>query len=282
MKILVTGGNGNIAKMIKNNLSNEYDITNLSRQDLNVLNLSDIEKYLSVNNFDILVHTAILGGRRTKDENGDVTHYNLLMLENLLKYSDKFKMIINFDSAAIYDRSTDILNRKEDDLFTIPTDYYGFSKYIIYKRSHQYNNVYNFRIFNIFHTNEEPDRFIKSCFNANCNNKEINIFEDKFFDFVYEDDFVKIVKYYFENVETPEKLQKTINICYENKYKLSDIAKLIVDDSSKINIMKESSMNYSGDGSLLKSLKIDFLGLETSLEKYKDKYITNKLNNKTK
>jgi len=68
MKVLITGGNGNIAKMIKDNLSSDvYEITNLSRNELNVLNQFDIEKYLSENTFDILVHTAILGGRRTKE-----------------------------------------------------------------------------------------------------------------------------------------------------------------------------------------------------------------------
>ena len=275
MKVLITGGNGNIAKMIKRNLSCEtYEITNLSRNDLNVLNQFDIEKYLSENTFDILVHTAILGGRRTKDENGDVTHKNLLMLENLLKFADKFKMIINFDSAAIYDRNTDILNRKESDLYTIPTDYYGFSKYLIYQRSLQHNNVYNFRIFNIFHVNEEPDRFIKSCFNAKKNNTQMNIFEDKYFDFVYEDDFVKIIKYYFDNVCFPEKLIKTINICYEKKYKLSEIANLIMNDSTKINIVDSTSLNknYSGDNTLLKKLDIELIGMETSLKIYENNY----------
>jgi len=275
MKVLITGGNGNIAKMIKNNLSSELcEITNLSRNDLNVLNQFDIEKYLSENTFDILVHTAILGGRRTKEENGDVTHNNLVMLENLLKFSDKFKMIINFDSAAIYDRSTDILNRKETDLYTIPNDYYGFSKYLIYQRSLQYNNVYNFRIFNIFHVNEEPDRFIKSCFNAKKNNTQITIFEDKYFDFVYEDDFVKIIKYYFDNVDFSEKLIKTINICYEKKYKLSEIANLITNDSTKVNILDSTSLNknYSGDNTMLKSLNIELLGLERSLEIYGNKW----------
>ena len=275
MKILVTGGNGNIAKMIKTNLSSPtYEITNLSRNDLNVLNQFDIEKYLTENNFDILVHTAILGGRRTKEENGDVTHNNLLMLENLLKFSDKFKMIINFDSAAIYDRNTDILNRKESEMYTIPNDYYGFSKYLIYQRSLQYNNMYNFRIFNIFHANEEPDRFIKSCFNAKKNNTQVTIFEDKYFDFVYENDFIKIIQYYFDNAETPEKLIKTINICYEKKYKLSEIAKLIINDSSKIDIMNstQSNKNYSGDNTLLKSLNIELSGLERSLQIYKDNY----------
>ena len=273
MKILITGGNGNIAKMIKNNLSlPNYEITNLSRNDLNVLNQFDIEKYLNENTFDILVHTAILGGRRTKEENGDVTHNNLIMLENLLKFADRFKMIINFDSAAIYDRSSDILNRKETDIYTIPTDYYGFSKYVIYQRSLQYNNMYNFRIFNIFHKNEEHDRFIKSCFNAKKNNTQVTIFEDKYFDFVYEDDFVKIIKYYFDNAENREKLIKTINICYEKKYKLSEIANLIINDSTNITILDSTSLNknYSGDDTLLRSLNIDLLGLENSLKIYKN------------
>ena len=269
MKILITGGNGNIAKMIKNNLGNKYEVTNLGRNDLNVLDQFDIEKYLSTHSFDILVHAAISGGRRTKDENGDVTHNNLLMLENLLKYADRFKMIINFDSAAIYDRDTDIFNRKENEIYTIPTDYYGFSKYLIYQRSLHFNNMYNFRIFNIFHKNEEHDRFIKMCFNAKKNNSSVTIFEDKYFDFMYEDDFIKIVQYYFENVNTPTKLIKTINICYEKKYKLSEIAKLILKSDEKIIIKKSdpSIKNYTGDNTLLKTLDIDLSGLEDSVKK---------------
>jgi GDP-L-fucose synthase len=278
MKILVTGGNGNIAKIIHRNLSSEnYEITNLSRQDLNVLNLTDIKEYLEKNQFDILVHTAILGGRRTKEETGEVTHLNLIMLENLLSFSDKFKMIFNFDSAAIYDRSTDILNRKESELFTIPTDYYGFSKYVIYKRSLQYHNMYNFRIFNIFHSQEEPDRFIKKCFFAKKNNLTIDIFEDKYFDFVYEDDFVKIIKYYFDNVDSQINLKKTINICYEKKYKLSDIANFILEDKTKVNIINKtiSNKNYSGDFSELKTLNIDLQGLESCLKIYETKIMQN-------
>ena len=275
LKILVTGGNGNIAKMIRNNLSTCYEITNLSRNDLNVLNLKDIDNYLSLHQFDILVHTAILGGRRTKEETGEVTHLNLLMLENLLYFADKFKMIINFDSAAIYDRSTDILHRQESDLGTIPTDYYGFSKYVIYKRSMQYDNMYNFRIFNIFHPNEEPDRFISKCFYANYNNDTMTIFEDKYFDFVYETDFIKIIKYYFDNVSNREKLEKTINICYEQKYKLSEIANMIINNTSNITVLDTSCChNYSGDGSALKRIGITLDGLEKSLINYETIYNT--------
>jgi hypothetical protein len=46
MKILITGGNGNIAKIIKNKLSYLYDITNLGRTELNILSYEDVKNYL--------------------------------------------------------------------------------------------------------------------------------------------------------------------------------------------------------------------------------------------
>ena len=272
MKILITGGNGNIATIIKNNLSNTHEITALPRNKLNILNYNEIKNYLSENTFDVLIHTAILGGRRTKEETGDVVHYNLIMFENILKVADKFKLIINFDSAAIYDRSTDILNRGELELNTIPTDYYGFSKYVTYQRSLQYNNVYNFRIFNMFHANEESDRFIKSCFFAKQNNTIVTIHEDKYFDFVYEDDFITILNFYVSNINSKNVLEKTINICYKEKYKLSQIAKLI-DNNIIVNVIKkESNHNYTGDSTLLYNLDLNLLELKEGLKRYEIKY----------
>ena len=272
MKVLITGGNGNIAKMIKNNLSNFYDITNPNHNELDILDYIKLKNFLENNNFDILIHTAILGGRRIKEETGEVFYKNILMLENLLQFADKFKMIINFDSAAIYDRSTDILNRSENDLYTIPTDYYGFSKYMVYQRSKQYNHFYNLRIFNIFHTNEEPNRFIKSCFLAKKNNTDVTIFDNKYFDFVYEDDFISIIRYYCDNYNNQEKLIKTMNISYDEKYTLYDIAKLILHEEKIIVLNNELKNNYCGNNNLLKNLNLSLIGLEKSLVLYKNKF----------
>ena len=61
MKILITGGNGNIAKMIKKYFSNVHDITNPSRSELNILNFQELESFLTNNTYDILIHTAISG-----------------------------------------------------------------------------------------------------------------------------------------------------------------------------------------------------------------------------
>lgn len=267
MKILITGGNGNIAKIIKKHLSQEYNITCITRNDFDITDQIELENYMNNNSFDILIHTAIIGGRRTKDENGDVVYKNLLMFENLIKYSHKFKLIINLDSAAIYDRSTDIYCRKEHDIKTIPLDYYGFSKYLIYKRILAHDNVINFRIFNIFHINEEPDRFIKACFIAKKNKTQVKIFQDKYFDFMYEDDFIKVLNFYLINYSND--LPKSVNLSYINKYKLSDIAFMILNDKEQI-IIEDTTCknNYCGDGTLLHTLNINLDGIENSIIKY--------------
>lgn len=274
MKILITGGNGNIAKMICNGLNKDkYQITALGKDSLNLLNQEDIIEYFRNNMFDILIHTAIFGGRRTKEETSDVVYNNLIMFENIIKYANKFKMIINFDSGAIYNRKIDINNRTETDINIIPTDYYGFSKYIIYNRSLQFDNLFNFRLFNIFHINEENDRFIKKCFNAKKKNEDVIIFEDKYFDFFYEDDFINVINYYLENIEMKNKLHKVINLSYETKYKLSEIALLIIKNKDQIKIMNHVSNNYTGDSNYLKSLNIEINGLERSLLIYENNLI---------
>jgi len=264
MKILITG-KGNIANIIHNNLK-EHKITIYNE---NLLNFEKLKNFLNNYSFDVLIHCAIKGGRRTKEDTPDIVYNNILMFENILSCFDKFKIIINLDSGAVYDRTTDIFNRKENELKYRPKDYYGFSKYIIYKCSLNYDNVYNLRLFNIFHINEEPDRFIKQCFISNKYKTPLIIKNDKYFDFVSELDFIKIIRYYLENKIN----YKVINVSYENKYKLSDIANLIIKDKNLIQIESNCQLNYCGNGDLLKSLNIELMGLDVSLNNYSQLYL---------
>ena len=112
---------------------------------------------------------------------------------------------------------------------------------------------------------------------AKRDNTSITIHEDKYFDFVYEDDFIKICKYYFDNcMNNKELLSKTINICYTKKNKLSDIAKLILThNKDKIEIIKPTSQNnYSGRNDVLLSLDLNLDGLEKSLIKYENAFFS--------
>lgn len=276
INILITGGNGNLSRIIKNNLSDEFNIVSITRNDVDLLDANAVCNYfcnyLLNNNANILIHSAIVGGRRTKEDNEEIIYKNLLMFENLLKFASYFKLIINFDSGAIYDRSKDIYCRKESDELHIPIDYYGFSKYLIYKRSLQYKNIVNFRIFNIFHINEEPDRFIKACFLSKKNGTTIKIYNDKYFDFMFEDDFIKIIKYYINYYL--DDLPKVFNLSYTNKYKLSDVAYMIINNKEQIEIYDTScSNNYCGDSFILDNLNLELDGLERSLKKYEARFL---------
>jgi nucleoside-diphosphate-sugar epimerase len=269
MNILITGGKGNIGSIVNNRLRDYYNITNYTND---LTNLDNLKKYLSTNSFDILIHCAIKGGRRTKEDTPEIFYNNILIFENILNVSNNFKMIINLDSGAIYDRKTNIFNRKEnEECIKPPNDYYGFSKYIIYKRSIEYKNIFHLRLFNIFHVNEEPDRFIKKCFISKKNKIPLEIINDKYFDFVSECDFIKIVEYYIHT--DMSNLPKVVNVCYEIKYKLSDIAKLIIKNENLIKINNTDNLNYCGDSSILKKLNIKFNGLEDSLNNYSLSYL---------
>jgi nucleoside-diphosphate-sugar epimerase len=271
MHILITGGNGNLATILKTSLSNIYTIEAPGRAEMNVLDMESLKQYLQNKTFDVVIHTAIQGGRRTRPDSHEDVYNNILMLENLLWFKDSFKMILNMDSGAIYNRAEDMFKRKETDIYSIPKDYYGFSKYMIYQRGLAYDNFFNLRIFNVFHEDEEPDRFIKRCVNIAKNGGVLEIYENKYFDFFYKDDFVSVVKYYIDNVDNKEKLFKTLNLSYEEKHTLADIAKMIIGDNADKQIIVHNDKrehNYCGDNLQLKSTSIELVGLVKSIINY--------------
>jgi nucleoside-diphosphate-sugar epimerase len=142
---------------------------------------------------------------------------------------------------------------------------------MIYQRGLACDNFFNLRIFNIFHQTEEPDRFIARCVNIAKNGGVLEIYENKYFDFFYKDDFVSVVNHYIDNVGNKEKLFKTLNLCYEEKYTLADIAKMIIGDDVEKQIIVHNDKrehNYCGDNSLLKSMDIKLVDFVESIIKY--------------
>ena len=271
MHILITGGNGNLATILKTSLSCLHNVEAPGRAEMNMLDIDSMKQYLQNKTFDVVIHTAIQGGRRTRPDTHEDVYNNMLMLENLLWFKDKFKMILNMDSGAIYNRSEDMFKRKETDIHSIPTDYYGFSKYMIYQRGLAFDNFFNMRIFNIFYELEEPDRFIARCVNVAKNGGVLEIYDNKYFDFFYRDDFVSVIKYYIDNADNKEKLFKTLNISYEEKHTLADIAKMIIGDNAEKQIIVHNDKrehNYCGDNSQLKSMNIELVGLVKSIINY--------------
>jgi nucleoside-diphosphate-sugar epimerase len=263
MNILITGANGfigsNIIKMISDPNIIFFKGT---RKTIDLFSIDNLYKYIINNKIDGIIHCAIEGGNRLTEDNIDILYKNIIIYENLLKFREKFKFIINIASGAEFDRRQSITNISEKELFkSVPIDYYGLSKNIISKLNLLYNGI-NLRIFGCFYHNELNSRFIKTNILNYINNSPIIIHQNKYMDFIYMEDVATIILYIINNF--CEK-SMDINMSYEIKYKLSDIANYINKLSKyRVHITIENEiegLNYTGDGTELKKLGIELKGL---------------------
>jgi GDP-L-fucose synthase len=208
VNILVTGGNGYIAKSLATALGSKYNITPVTRKDFDLTDTRATSEWLSNKYFDVVLHTAIVGGNRLHQDTHDVVDQNLLMYYNLLGNKESYGKFINFGSGA--------------EEFQ-PQSPYGVSKKIIADSVANTENFYNIRIFGIFDENELDRRFIRSNINRYLNGNPMVVHENKMMDFFYMKDFLSVVEYYINN----EQLAKKVNCCYKEKYTLMGIADII-------------------------------------------------------
>ena len=266
MNILVTGSNGYIGKsIIRSDIKNAIFFHG-NRQTINLLDKESIKNFIKENRIDTIVHCAIEGGSRLKTDDANTFFNNILIFENLYYCKDLLHKVINLASGAEFDRQTDINLVNEETIFNrIPKDYYGLSKNIIAKKALTANNFFNLRIFGCFDENELDSRFIKTCILKSKRNETIRIHEDKIMDFFYIQDLISIIKYFL--LVNP--VYQDVNLSYKNKYKLSQIAKKITNETnskSDIIIQKENGLNYNGNFDKLQSLPIILQGIESSLK----------------
>lgn len=267
MNVLITGSNGYIGKSILNSKIEGVNFFHGNRQTINLFDKESIKSFIKKNNIDSVIHCAIEGGNRLKIDDANSFYNNILNFENIYHCRHLLDKVINFASGAEFDRETDINLINEKSIFErIPKDYYGLSKNIIAKKALTTNNFYNLRLFGCFDENELDSRFIKNCILKSKLNETITIHEDKIMDFFYTQDLIAVVKYFLFTTS----LHQDINLSYENKYKLSEIAQKIKSENnskSEIIIQKQNELNYNGSFYKILSLPISFQHFEKGLKK---------------
>jgi len=267
MNILVTGSNGYIGKSILNCKIKDAIFFHGNRETINLFDKESIKSFIKQNKIDTIIHCAIEGGSRLKTDDANSFFNNILIFENLYYCKDLLHKVINLASGAEFDRQTNINLANEEIIFDrIPKDYYGLSKNIIAKKALTANNFFNLRVFGCFDENELDSRFIKTCILKSKRNETITIHEDKIMDFFYIQDLISIIKYFL----LVNSVYQDINLSYKNKYKLSEIAKKIINETSSkshIIIQKENGLNYNGNFDKLASLPIRLENFESSLQK---------------
>lgn len=268
MNILITGGNGYIAKSLSRKIKN-CDICLASKKDLDLTVSDSVNSFFKDKYFDVVLHTAISGGKRGIEEKTSNLYENCSMHFNILRNQKKFGKYISFGSGAEFDRELDIDNFT-DTKERYPIDYYGMSKKIIALTGETVDKFYNIRIFAVFNEHENSTRMIKQNILKYINKESIIIHQDKYMDFFYMDDLVSVVEYFINHTYHA----KEINCVYKEKYKLSDIAKLINNlDNYRVNINienKEMGKSYIGKYDM-QAMPIRTFGLETGIKAMYDK-----------
>ena len=275
MRILITGCNGFVARNLTTYLSKNHTVIATNRTTLDVLDEEKVSVFLDKNNIDIVIHAAVSGGRRDKKDEFSVLVDNLKMFDNFKKNKEKYKYLFHFGSGAEFDRRQNIICASEKTPSN-PVDYYGLSKKIIKTEIDKTEGFYNFRLFGCFGEDESDARFIKSAITNINNNKTVVVHQNKIMDYVYIGDVMRVIEYYIENIPK-KRLIKDINICYNKKHSLVEIAQYLINISEKeckmvINQLGLSN-EYTGNGDNMQGLNIEFDGLWNSMNKVYNRLI---------
>jgi len=258
MKILITGGNGYIAKSLNKAFKDAYDITLITRQDFDLLDSRAVNAWFEDKYFDVVIHTAVAGGSRLKPDIAEVLDINLIMYYNLIGNSDRFNKFIHFGSGA--------------ELLMKDTPY-GLSKHIIRESLMIKENCYNLRIYGVFDENELDTRFVKSNIKRYIN-KEPMMIQDKRMSFFYMEDLIMLVKHYIDT--DASKLMQECSCAYLQETSLKDIANMInqlSDYRIPIYMDTQPSIDYQSELNAPYGLKYVGLrqGIKNTYSKLKDK-----------
>lgn len=186
---------------VGNNLLRDTNWVGVSRQQLDLTDQRAVEEYFKTHDYDVVVHCSVMGGSRLRPDDGEVTHKNLLMFENVARVF-KGKLIYFSSGAAL----------RGDP----PTDPYGLSKWLIDRRIETIPDAYSLRIWGCFGPGELPTRFSAVCKREG----HVVIDQDKYFDFIDIEDVRKIVWEYVKG----ERFEKVYDLVYPEKFLLSQWA----------------------------------------------------------
>lgn len=249
-RILLTGANGFIGKNLMEGLEHKYEVFAPQREELDLRNTENVCEFLQKNNFDIIIHSANTNNTRNRNTSHyDVLSNNMRMFFNLERNKHLYGKMIYFGSGAEYGADYYIprMNEEYFDSY-IPTDSYGFSKYMMSKNCRHKDNIFDLRLFGVYGKYEEWERrFISNAICRALVGKDITIERNVFFDYLWIDDLVKIVQWFIS--ENPK--HNHYNVCSGRRidlYRLACMVKSILGSECDI-IVKEPGWKKEYTGS---------------------------------
>ncbi len=255
MRILITGGSGFIGRNLVEQLASTYEVSAPSSAELELLNEQAVREYLSARSFDVIVHAATTRSNRSLGAPSDMLDRNCRMFLNLARNDGRFGKMIHFGSGAEYDK-TGLPARVKEEYFDtrVPTDPYGFSKYICAKYTERSERLVELRLFAVFGQYEDYTvRFISNACCRALKGLPIVLRQDIVFDYLYVKDLVKLTMWFIEN----NARHKAYNVCSGRPVALTELARVIARVSAQasrrnpnVSVLNEGmGPEYSADNS---------------------------------
>lgn len=238
--IFLAGGSGFIGKNIQEQLAGKYVFLAPTSKELDLLDSKAVGEYFNNHSINAVIFAASVGGNRKQADIPDVTAKNLQMFLNVAANEAKFKKMIFLGSGAEYDKRQDLISVSEDDFGkSVPVDEYGLAKYKVSEYIATHNKIISLRCFGVYGKYEDPDiRFVSKSLKKALKGEPIIIYQNVFFDFLWVNDLVDIVKYFIDH----QAKEKFYNVCTGERVDLITIAELIKKVSGKdIEIIVQSS-----------------------------------------
>lgn len=266
MKIAVLGANGFVGSSLAKYLEQTHTVDRVTRQQIDLLNPALVKAWLQQRKFDIVINAATT---MNSDVLLDDTRNNLGLFMNFYNNRDLFKKFINLSSGAEFDRTQDINQFQEEQIFDVlPKDSYGFGQNMKSRIVRDTDNFYTARIFNCFGLGEIITRIFPRFLAATKHNPLI-ITNDREFDYFGIRDLCRLVEYFVEN----SSVTKDVNAVYLKKYKISTVLQKFITVNnleSHYRIDSVGGNRYTGDGRLLSELPVQLLGLDYELKHYNE------------
>lgn len=281
--VLITGAgpNGITGKLIKEKLTDEYTVIAPSSKELDLTNDEMVNSFFENNKIDYVIHCATFRPLHNTTSHfvDDILESNLRMYFSLARQSNRFKKMIYFGSGAEFDKTSAIIDIKEDAFGrSIPKDQYGLGKYVMNLNTRNSNNIYNLRLFG---TINPLERYTKNVISNICvkaiSGDKISLRKNCMFSFVDMDDVILLVK----RMLREDLCFHDYNITSGKNYSLADIAEIISKMSAKRNpvIFENEGLNleYTGSNERIISqfTNFQFTDISVSLKKVYDFYIQN-------
>jgi UDP-glucose 4-epimerase len=231
MKLLITGSSGFIGRNLAEYFALRYEVSAPSSSELNLLDAPAVRNYLCANRFDAVIHAATARSNRRLGTPADLLDRNCRMFFNLVGNDGLFGKMIHFGSGAEYTRAG-LPARVREDYFntSVPTDPYGFSKYICAKYIERSERIVNLRLFGVFGQYEDyAVRFISNACCRTVKGLPIVIRQDVVFDYLYVNDLAKITDWFVNH----EPHCKAYNVCSGAGVALTNLAEMIAGVSGR-------------------------------------------------